>query len=282
MFIPPSEMILNEDGSIYHLKLKPGEIATTIITVGDQERVAMVAKHFDDIELERQSREFRTITGRLGEKRLTVISTGIGTDNVDIVFNELDALINIDFETRRVKEKHTQLDFIRIGTSGAISETVPLDSIVVSKSALGFDGLLHYYDSEKIRNKELEALSSVKQLGYGVDADSSLYQQFVDLGAGGITITATGFYGPQSRQLRLSPGIDILKEFSGKNYRGTPFTNLEMETAGIYGLAKLLGHRAISLNAILANRVTNEFSSKPKETVEKLIINTLEHLASLQ
>ena len=210
MFIPPSEMILNEDGSIYHLKLKPGEIATTIITVGDQERVAMVAKHFDDIELERQSREFRTITGRLGEKRLTVISTGIGTDNVDIVFNELDALINIDFETRRVKEDHTQLDFIKIGTSGAISETVPLDSIVVSKSALGFDGLLHYYDSDKFRNKELEALSSVKQLGYGVDADSSLYQQFVDLGAGGITITATGFYGPQSRQLRLSPGIDIL------------------------------------------------------------------------
>ena len=278
MFIPPSEMILNADQSIYHLKLKPGEIATTIITVGDQERVGMVAQHFDSVELERQSREFRTITGMLGERRLTVISTGIGTDNVDIVFNELDALVNIDFETRLVKEKHTQLDFIRIGTSGAISEAVPLDSIVVSKSALGFDGLLHYYDSDKVRNKELEAVSSTKQIGYGVDADTSLYQLFSDLGVGGITITATGFYGPQSRQLRLSPGIDILKEFSGKNYQGTPFTNLEMETAGIYGLAKMLGHRAISLNAILANRVTNEFSSKPKKIIKELIKASLEIL----
>ncbi len=276
MFIPPSEMILNADNSIYHLKLKPGEIATKIITVGDQERVSLVAKHLDSIEVEQQSREFRTVTGRIGSQRLTIISTGIGTDNIDIVFNELDALVNVDFGTRTVKPKHTALDFIRIGTSGAIAEAVPLDSIVISKSAIGYDGLLHFYAADHVRNKGLEEAATAAQACYAVDADESLYKRFIKLGQGGITITATGFYGPQARQLRLKPGIDILKHYSNARYDNTPFTNLEMETAGIYGLAKLLGHRTISLNAILANRVTNEFSNQPKETIEKLIRESLD------
>jgi len=281
MFIPPSEMILNADGSIYHLKLKPGEVAETIITVGDQDRVGMVAEHLDSVELERQSREFRTMTGELSGKRLTIISTGIGTDNIDIVFNELDALVNVDFETRQVKDKHTRLDFVRIGTSGAISAEVPLDSIIVTEHALGYDGLLHYYDSASDRNSELEAMAATDQRPYGVDADQKLYELFSTLGSGGVTITATGFYGPQSRQLRLKPAIDIVEQFSGKDFKGTPFTNLEMETAGIYGLAKMLGHRAISLNAILANRVTNEFSAVPRETVQTLIENTLNKILDL-
>ena len=275
MFIPPSEMILNEDQSIYHLKLKPGEIANTIITVGDQDRVGMVSKHLDTIELERQSREFRTITGKKNGKRLTIISTGIGTDNIDIVFNELDALVNIDFQTRQIKDEHTQLDFIRIGTSGAINEAVPIDSIVISKHALGYDGLFHFYNSKRIRNAKLEAMESASLPCYAVDADTELCRQFSSLGQQGVTITAAGFYGPQSRQLRIKPLVDVIKEYSGANFEGTPFTNLEMETAGIYGLAKLLGHRAISLNAILANRVSNKFSDKPKETVENLIKSTL-------
>lgn len=275
MFIPPSEMILNEDQSIYHLKLKPGEIANTIITVGDQDRVGMVSKHLDTIELERQSREFRTITGKKNGKRLTIISTGIGTDNIDIVLNELDALVNIDFQTRQIKDEHTQLDFIRIGTSGAINEAVPIDSIVISKHALGYDGLFHFYNSKRIRNAKLEAMESASLPCYAVDADTELCRQFSSLGQQGVTITAAGFYGPQSRQLRIKPLVDVIKEYSGANFEGTPFTNLEMETAGIYGLAKLLGHRAISLNAILANRVSNKFSDKPKETVENLIKSTL-------
>jgi uridine phosphorylase len=275
MFIPPSEMILNADQSIYHLKLKPGEIATKIITVGDQERVSMVAEHLDSIEVERQSREFRTITGRIGSQRLTIISTGIGTDNIDIVFNELDALVNIDFETRTVKPSHTTLDFIRIGTSGAISESVPLDSIVVSKSAIGYDGLLHFYRADHIRNKGLEEAVTTSQFCYAVDADEGLYNRFIDIGQGGITITAPGFYGPQARHLRLQPDIDILEHYSNARYGDTPYTNLEMETAGIYGLAKLLGHRALSLNAILANRVSNVFSTQPQKTIEKLINDSL-------
>jgi len=282
MFIPPSELILNSDGSVYHLKLKPGEISEHIITVGDPERVDMVAAHFDTIELTRQAREFKTITGSLRGKRLTVISTGIGTDNIDIVFNELDALVNIDFETRTVKVSHTCLSFYRIGTSGAITKEVPLDSIVISGYAIGFDGLLHFYEEDSVREKALEGLIKAKQSCYAVAASAELVKKFSDLGTTGVTITATGFYGPQSRQLRLKPSFDFAKLTEGLIYNGLPFTNLEMETAGIYGLAALLGHKAVSLNAILANRVTNKFSDRPRETIEGLVEKALEIIIPTQ
>lgn len=274
-FIPPSELIINPDNSIYHLKLRPDEIADTIITVGDPDRVTMVSKHLDKIHLERSCREFKTITGELAGKPITIISTGIGTDNIDIVFNELDALANIDFNTRLVKDTFRQLTFIRIGTSGAISEKVPLDSFIVSHHAIGFEGLLNFYESDHVRNKEIEAQVKTDLNYYAVDADLKLAQSFSHFAQSGLTITANGFYGPQSRELRLSHKFDIQKIASNINYKGISPTNLEMETAGIYGMAALLGHKAISLNAILANRVTNEFSSQPGETVKRLIEETL-------
>jgi len=271
MFIPPSELIINPDKSIYHLNLKPDEIADTIITVGDPERVSMVAAHLDKIHLDKSKREFRTVTGELAGKALTIISTGIGTDNIDIVFNELDALANIDFETRIVNEQHRQLTFIRIGTSGAISRDIPLDSFIATQHAIGFDGLLNFYDSDKVRNKQLEAQISTPLNFYAVDGDAALIAKFSEFSSPGLTITANGFYGPQSRNLRLRHNFNFDQLVEQVSYQGLTPTNLEMETAGIYGMAALLGHKAISLNAILANRVTQEFSSKPSVTVESLI-----------
>lgn len=275
MFIPESELILNPDNSIYHLKLKPGEIAKDIITVGDPDRVDMVAKYLDKREIERSCREFKTITGSIGDRRLTIISTGIGTDNIDIVFNELDALVNVDFDTRKVKEDHTALNFYRIGTSGAIREDVPLDSIVVSRYALGFDGLLHFYESDGVREHGLERCIDSEQSRYGVSSSVKLFEAFKRLGKAGVTVTADGFYGPQSRAIRVKPSFDVPTLFGHKSYKDVPFTNLEMETAGIYGLAALLGHEAISLNAILANRITRSFSSQPVKTVDRLIEDSL-------
>ncbi len=281
MFIPSSELIINPDNSVYHLKLRPDEIADTIITVGDPTRVELVAKGLDKIHLERQSREFKTISGELDGKQLTIISTGIGTDNIDIVFNELDALANIDFETREVKPIHRPLTFIRIGTSGAIQKGVPLDSFIISKSAIGFDGLLNFYESKKIRNTSLEEKVNSQLNYYAVDADEKLVEHFSGLGTLGITITANGFYGPQSRNLRLKHSFDFRKIADTVEQGMLIPTNLEMETAGIYGMSKLLGHRSVSLNAILANRITNEFSSNPSKTVQRLIDQSLALISSL-
>jgi len=269
MFIPPSELIINPDNSIYHLRLKPDEIADTIITVGDPARVNMVAKHLDKIHLERSAREFKTITGELGGKDLTIISTGIGTDNIDIVFNELDALVNIDFETRTVKDKHRQLSFIRIGTSGAISKDIAIDSFIISKYAIGFDGLLNFYQSDHIRIQSLEDQIVNPPFPYAISSNKDLLNAFTSFSQPGISITANGFYGPQGRNLRLAHTFDIQELASKVEYDQLSPTNLEMETAGIYGLAALLGHKAVSLNAILANRITNEFSSQPSKTVER-------------
>ncbi len=274
MFIPSSELIINPDNSIYHLKLRPDEIADTIITVGDPDRVDLVAKHLDHIHLERQAREFKTITGALNGKDLSIISTGIGTDNIDIVLNELDALANIDFKTRKIKDRFRPLTFIRIGTSGAIQESVPLDSTIISAYACGLDGLLNFYDADRVREVELERKLPSTLNSYAIAADSTLLSKFSNLGKQGITITANGFYGPQARTLRLKSSFDLATQ--DKSYEGLSFTNLEMETAGIYGLAKLLGHKAISLNAILANRVTNEFSEHPLKTIKLLIEKSLE------
>lgn len=291
MTLKPSEFILNEDGSIYHLNLLPEQLATTVITVGDPDRVSHVTKHFNSIEHSVHKREFHTQTGIYKGKRISVISTGIGTDNIDIVFNELDALVNIDFESRKVKESLTSLDIIRIGTSGSIQANIPIDSFLISEIAVGFDSLLHFYKSEKIQDKLFsQALKEHLQFSndhgasYVVNASSALLSHFEDsVYFKGTTVTNCGFYGPQGRVLRLplsNPNLnDRLASF---NYAEKRITNLEMETAGIYGLSQLLGHRALSLNAIVANRATGEFSKNPAATVEKLITDALERIASIK
>lgn len=287
----PSELILNADGSIYHLNLKPENIASTIITVGDPDRVETVASFFDSVEFKTQKREFHTCTGRYRGKRLSVISTGIGTDNIDIVFNELDALANIDLEKRIVKEKFTQLDFIRIGTSGAIQKEVPLNSFLLSETAIGFDSLLHYYETGPMQHPEISAaledhLKLPKKMSdpYIIDADPELTSLFLKEAQllKGITATNVGFYAPQGRALRAKPSnTHLVEKLMDFQFQGNRIMNLEMETSGIYGMAHLLGHRAISLNAMLANRATGEFSSNPKEVIEKLIGFTLNTLVSI-
>ena len=282
--LPDSELILNPDGSIYHLHLKPEDIAHTIITVGDPDRVDKVARYFEEIVFEIQNREFKTVTGTYKNQHLTVISTGIGTDNIDIVFNELDALVNIDFSTRKVKEKHTALTFIRIGTSGAIQGDIPIDSFLISKKAVGLDSLLRFYANTSFLDEEFAKLfmehtqwNTEKSVPYVVSGDTGLLQKFSSNDfLEGITVTNVGFYGPQGRNLRLQPqDADLNKKLKDFRCKDDSITNLEMETAGIYGMARLLGHRAISLNAILTNRVTGNFSKNPNATIDRLIQKTL-------
>ncbi len=288
MSIAPSELILNPDGSIYHINLKPEHVAENIIFVGDQDRVPKVARHFDTIEFETQKREFRTITGTLNRKRFMVISTGIGPDNIDIVVNELDALVNIDLKTREPKKDHTALNIVRIGTSGSLQEDIPVDSFVLARYGIGFDGLLHAYDCESILEKEMEdhfidhtQYSDRKSRPYIVQNSSSLEKRLItDKIFTGITATAGGFYGPQGRVLRLAVQDPALNsKIDSFNHNGIRITNLEMETAAIYGLSKLLGHHAVSMNAIIANRANLTFSKDYKKAVEKLIVYTLGKLA---
>jgi len=285
--IPDSELILNPDGSVYHLNLKPVDIASTIITVGDQDRVADVIKHFDEIEVTIQNREFHTTTGIYKGTRLTVISTGIGADNIDIVFNEMDALVNIDLETRTVKKEHKQLTFVRIGTSGTIQYDIPVDSYIVSTKVMGFDNLLHYYGNTDFLDVAFsEAFmkhadwNPKKGIPYVVSADEDVLELFTTPEfIKGITVTSLGFYGPQGRKLRLSLEDDELNDkMVSFNYQNVRITNQEMETSAIYGMSKLLGHRAVSLNAIIANRANGTFSSDPNKTVNQLIIKTLDLL----
>ncbi len=286
--IAPSELIINPDGSIYHINLKPEHLARNIIFVGDQDRVAKVAKHFDTIEFETQKREFKSITGTLNNKRFTVISTGIGPDNIDIVVNELDALVNIDFNTRTIKKKHTSLNFVRIGTSGSLQSDVTVDSFVLAKYGLGFDGMLLAYDCEHILEKEMEEAfikhtnySEKKSRPYIVKNSSDLELKLNSKEVfSGITGTAGGFYGPQGRILRLAiqdPGLN--NKIDSFNFNGIKIINLEMETSAIYGLAKLLGHHAVSMNAIIANRANLTFSQDPYLAVENLIKYTLNKLS---
>ncbi|QHI35078.1 Uridine phosphorylase [Kordia antarctica] len=286
--IAASELIINPDGSIYHLNLLPEDIATTIITVGDPDRVASVSKYFDSIELKKAKREFVTHTGMLNGKRISVLSTGIGTDNIDIVFNELDALVNVDFNSREVKKDFTQLDIIRIGTSGSIQTAIPVDAFLISELAIGFDSLLHFYECDHVLDEEMaEAFvkqtnwSPKKSFPYVVKANQELIDQFSsEQTVLGFTATNCGFYGPQSRKIRLNVQDEQLNEkLAAFNHNNKKITNLEMETAGIYGLANLLGHRSLSMNAIIANRPLGEFSKTPKETVDTLIQYTLGKLA---
>lgn len=286
--IEGSELIINPDGSIYHLNLKPGELAPIIITVGDPDRVTMVSQKFDRVELERHHREFLTHTGTYKGIRLSVISTGIGPDNIDIVFNEADALFNIDFSTRTVKDETTSLHFIRIGTSGTIREAIPLDSLLVSEAALGLDNLLQFYPYRLTGAwtgffeafLERWAHAGTVTTPYFAASGSQLVAAAGPHIYRGVTVTAPGFYGPQGRLLRSGGRAaflyDCLLPFE---YGGKRFTNFEMETAAMYGLAALQGHRAVSFNAILANRVTGEFSADAHAPVNRLIDEVLELIA---
>jgi len=287
MSIKDSELILNADGSIYHLKLKPKDIADTIIFVGDQDRVEKITKHFDIIEFRIQKREFKTQTGIYKGKRLTVISTGIGPDNIDIVINELDALVNIDLETRQPKKKLTSLNIVRIGTSGSLQTNIPVDSFVMSTYGLDLNGMLHFYQIDNITKTAIENAfiahtnwnsNNAKPL---VIESSKTLQSLLDEDFifKGLTATAGGFYGPQGRVLRLPLAhSDLNDKMDDFNFEGSSITNLEMETATIYGLSKLLGHKALSMNAIIANRANGTFSENPEQTVENLIIYTLNKL----
>ena len=275
-----SELILNPDGSIYHLALHPEQVAPLIITVGDPERVPTVSRHFDRIDSQVRKREFVTHTGWLGATRLSVISTGIGTDNIDIVLNELDALFNIDLAERQVKEVLTPLTFIRIGTTGGLQAEIPVDDWAASLGAFGMDGLLHFYDAPTLQDNP--AIQALRQhcagqwhfpvSPYFAEGDRSLLQVFREGFHQGLTATNPGFYGPQGRWLRAAVAqpayLDILQNF---DFQGNKIVNLEMETAAIYGLSHLLGHRAVSLSAILANRATGTFSHQPEKTVQKLV-----------
>ena len=287
MFMKNSELILNSDGSVYHLNLRPEHIATNIIFVGDQDRVDKITNCFDAIEFTTQKREFKTSTGLYKGKRLSVISTGIGPDNIDIVLNELDALVNIDLKTREIKKNHTQLNIVRIGTSGSLQRDIPVDSFLMSSHALDLNGMLHSYQIEEISNSEIEN-AFIKHTNWSIkkahpiliENSSELAKKFSSEKIyKGITATAGGFYGPQGRVLRLALQDNLLNsKIDSFNFKGNRITNLEMETSAIYGLSKLLGHNTVSMNAIIANRVNGTFSENPKKVVEDLIAYTLQKL----
>ena len=270
----PSELILNPDGSVYHLHLRPGEVAPTIITVGDPERVAAVSDRFDRVDVRRRAREFVTHTGELNGHRLTVISTGVGTDNVDIVLNELDALFNIDLTRRRVRDEFTRLTFLRLGTSGALQPDLRLGALLLSAAALGADGLLSHYPTLTTKSPPgLEELRLPGRPGL-VYPDLPPAVATAEELLRGVTLTAAGFYGPQGRSLRLASALDAAARERLRGWRtpeGWRVTNLEMETAGIYGLATALGHRSASISALLANRATGAFHPDPGAAVERLI-----------
>lgn len=287
--IPSSELILNPDGSVYHLNLKPGQIANDIIFVGDQNRVEKITQHFDSIEFSQQKREFKTQTGVYKGKRLTVISTGIGPDNIDIVMNELDALVNIDLETRAIKKELTSLNIIRFGTSGSLQKDIPVDSIVMSQYGLGLDNMLRSYLIDAICATEIEDAFIAqtnwdlrKGRPYIIKGSESLAQKLDSPHIyKGFTGTVGGFYGPQGRVLRLGiQDSELNRKMDAFEYKGIRITNLEMETGAIYGLGKLMGHECLSLNAIIANRATGTFSSDPYKAVDGLIEYALDKLAN--
>lgn len=286
--IAASELILNSDGSIYHLHLRPEHIANTIITVGDPDRVAQVSKYFDRLEFTFSKREFITHTGYIGVKRLSVISTGIGPDNIDIVFNEVDALFNVDWVTRAPKPSPVTLEFIRIGTSGALQPDLAVDSFLWSSHAISLDNLFSFYKipsteaAQQMEEQLALAIPTLPVKGQLFQAPGQLNQYLDDSFHQGITLTCPGFYAPQGRQIRLESSITAQHFTQLQNARldGHRITNMEMETAAIYGMAQALGHQAISCNAILANRPKGEFSSNPQQTVERLIQKVLSNLVS--
>ena len=285
--IGTSELIINPDGSVYHLHLRPEDIAETIIVVGDAGRVENISAHFDRIELRKMNREFVTHTGYVGKKRLTVLSTGIGIDNIDIVVNELDALVNIDLETRKIRYQQKSLNLIRLGTSGALQEDIPVDSFVASTHGIGIDGLLYFYDACGDHIEQEMTAEFIRHTGWSLDLPSpyivgaapELLKYFEDTFIKGMTATAPGFYGPQGRVLRLQLAkpdlLDRLESFRSGDNR---VVNFEMETSALFGLSKMLGHHAATVCAIVANRLRKEFSVDYQKTVNKLIVKLLEVL----
>lgn len=286
--IGESELIINSDGTIFHLHLLPNEIAETIILVGDQDRVEVVSSFFDKIEIKKQNREFRTHTGVYKGKRLSVVSTGIGTDNIDIVLNELDALVNIDLKTRLPKGEHTKLNFIRIGTSGALQAELPVDKPVASHISIGFDGLLNFYagrnsisdlDMEQKFKNELNWNPQLADPYFIKGSEKLLHKLAFDMPQG-MTISAPGFYGPQGRVLRLAiQDNDINEKISNFKYNNIAINNYEMECSAIYGLSKLMGHEALTICCIIANRMRKEYSKDYKTPVKEIIKNVLDRLA---
>jgi len=287
--IPDSELVLKEDGSVYHLNLQPEDIADNIILVGDPGRVELVASLFNKIELKKQNREFYTITGIYKGKRLTVLSTGIGTDNIDIVINELDALVNIDLKQRIIKEQHTSLTFVRIGTTGTLQPEIPVDAPIAAKVSLGFDNLLNYYaDRDKVSDKEMEkafvehvSWSSILHRPYFVYADQELFDKIAHDMYFGITIAAPGFYGPQGRFLRLKPmDIKLNEKLQSFRFKDLRITNFEMESSALYGLSKLLGHKALAICNVIANRFRGEFSADYHKAIKNTIEIVLDRLSN--
>lgn len=288
--IAESELIINSRGAVYHINCRPNEISDTIITVGDPDRVAEVSKHFDKVEYKNNHREFVVHTGYVGKKRISCVSTGIGPDNIDIVLNELDALVNIDFETRQIKEKLTALNIIRVGTSGSLQTAIEVDSFVASTHVFGLDNLMNFYllNNNEEEKQLLQAFNTHTQMHqrisnpYVAGADISLLKNFVQGFHQGITVTCPGFYGPQGRVLRMGLAhpelIDQLTTFSFGQHR---ITNFEMETSAIYGMGKVLGHHCLSLSAIVANRISKQFSKDGAKAVENLIVKTLEIVSSI-
>jgi uridine phosphorylase len=286
--IEPSELIINPDGTIFHLHLKPGQLAENVILVGDPGRVKMIAGFFDRIEFQAENREFVSITGFFGVKRITVLSTGIGTDNIDIVLNELDALVNIDLETRQIKKDHQTLRIIRIGTSGGLQGDIPVNAFLASAKAIGFDGLLNFYrDRNEIADLAFErsfksyvSWNELLPSPYVVEADPELFEKIVDSEFNsGVTISAPGFYGPQGRELRL--GIidpEINNKIETFRFEDQRITNYEMECSAIYGLSKLLGHKALTVCIIIANRVSKKANEDYKPVMEKLVKKVLERI----
>lgn len=282
--IQSSELILNPDGSVYHLNLKPENIAHNILFVGDQSRVEKITKWFDSIEFSQQKREFKTQTGYYKGCKISVISTGIGPDNIDIVMNELDALVNVDLQTKAIKPELTSLNIVRIGTSGSLQENIPCDSIVMSQYGLGLDNMLRSYLIDGISETTIEDAfiaqtnwDPKKGRPYVVRGSEKLEKRFESNSIfKGFTGTAGGFYGPQGRVIRL--GIqdpDLNSKMDQFEFEGIKMTNLEMETSAIYGLGKLMGHECLSMNAIIANRATGTFSEDPYKTVDELIVYAL-------
>ena len=287
--IPSSELIINADGSVFHLHLRPEQIADTVILVGDQGRVPAVASRFDAIECDVASREFHTITGTYKGKRMSVLSTGIGTDNIDIVVTELDALVNVDFQTREVKPQLKQLTLLRIGTSGALQPDIELGELVFSRTSVGFDGLLNYYKGRNdVCDLEIEQ-AFMKHTGwcdllpkpYFIDADNSLRKHFEDCTSEGITISAPGFYAPQGRWVRLEPADANLNEkIEAFNFNGRRITNFEMEGSALAGLSALMGHKAATICTIIAQRVAKNANTDYKPFVEKMIDTALDKLVA--
>jgi Uridine phosphorylase len=285
--IKESELVLQPNGNIYHLNLSPENLAHNIIVVGDPGRVPVVSKYFDKIEFQTHNREMHTHTGIFNNKRITVLSTGMGTDNLDIVINELDALVNIDLKERTIKEKHTSLNIVRLGTSGALQADIPVDSLVMSTHGLGLDGLLNFYKDENGIIDKVLTEAFIRQTGwdpnlakpYVVKCSETLENKMGDGLLKGITATASGFYGPQGRELRLKLAHpDMNEKIENFEFNGHKIVNFEMETSALYGLSALLGHHALTICAIIANRVIKQFSNDHEKIIENLIQLVLQRL----